>query len=90
MNCIQLCQEVRSLGGKRVRIQPLEKVFFGQTIKSLLQLPFNILGITEGIAALRDTNTPRLTRPFVDIMDKMPMDCTIVLIIQFACRQRLG
>lgn len=88
VNHVEFGQEVR---GER------DELFFGstpqirsavQTIEQLSQLLINVGRQTEEIASLRGLHGSRLSRPLIHILEKMPVDRTVVRNVKVARWQR--
>ena len=66
-----------------------ERIGIPEFIENSVEFGRNVLGKTEPIAILADTDSPNFTRPRIDILKQVSMQREIVIEIEFAGRERL-
>ena len=66
-----------------------KRIGIPEFIENSVEFGRNVLGKTEPVAILADTNSPNLTRPRIDILKQVSMQREIVIEIEFTGRERL-
>ena len=80
-----------TIGGAVDKIPDIKsnKMLLGPELRqNLLQRRFQEGSEPEEMAALRNVHRPKLSHPFVDILENMPMDRLQVREIESACNRR--
>jgi hypothetical protein len=84
MRCIQLAEEIRGAAGKNVGIEIGEMVLCREFLQNRPERRFEEPSVSEELAALRYVHRPKLSRPFVHVVEDVTMDRFEVLDIESA------